>query len=82
MAEKLCVFCEHWRMTGGDAGYSELTPGWDAEMSCSKNLWTAPHWKDKRRTRIIRLIDIYSADTFRQIIEKAKSCPEYQQVES
>jgi hypothetical protein len=66
--EKLCVFCKHWDFYGGSQGYSEMTPGSDASMSCSKGHWE--RWC---------LHDTGESD-FRRIILTAQTCPDYTQV--
>ncbi len=35
----VCWSCKHFSFSCGDAGYSEYTPGYDAAMSCGKNVW-------------------------------------------
>ena len=71
MMEKLCVFCNHWRFEGGEPHYSARTPGEDARMDCAKG-----HYG-----RSFRMHNIYNEDGFREIIEKAKTCPDYSQFE-
>lgn len=68
--EKLCVFCKHWNFYGGSQGYSEMTPGSDASMSCRKNHWD----RDV-------LWDI-GEDGFRKTILMAQTCQDYKQVKS
>ena len=64
MADKICCFCKHFSFDMGDPGWSEETPGWDAEIECSKN-----HWKMSNR-------DGGSGD-FRENIQKASTCPDW-----
>lgn len=73
MSEKLCVFCEHWAFQGGDSGYSELTPGWNASMECNKGYW-------KKGKKFITILHIGSAEEFRKLITQAETCPDYKQV--
>ena len=68
MTEKLCVFCKHWSFSGGEPGYSEMTPGSDASMYCDKNMWG----------RKFRLWDISGAEDFRKIIKTAETCQHYE----
>jgi len=35
-SERLCLFCTNFSWESGDAGWSELTPGYDASIECSK----------------------------------------------
>lgn len=71
MSEKLCVFCRHWQFSGGEPGYSELTPGVDASMDCAKGRWT------QGRARRFRLSDLYSPEEFRAKIKIAATCADY-----
>jgi hypothetical protein len=66
--EKLCVFCKNWEFSGGEPGYSELTPGSDTTMDCKKN-----HYGKR-----FRLFDLYGPDDFRAIILKAEKCQDYE----
>lgn len=34
-----CLGCSHCHFDGGSPDYSELTPGWAAEMRCQKGHW-------------------------------------------
>jgi hypothetical protein len=36
---RVCWSCEHLYFSSGSPGYSEMTPGWDFEMSCGKSFW-------------------------------------------
>jgi hypothetical protein len=73
MSEKLCVFCKDWYFDGGDTGYSEYTPGYNASMGCYKDRW-------KKGTKSISIMNIYSQEEFRKIILQAQTCPDYEQV--
>lgn len=64
---KLCVMCEHWDFDGGEPGYSELTPGYDASMDCRKG-----HWGKR-----FRIYDISGPEGFRKQISMAETCPDY-----
>lgn len=35
-----CVLCKNIGFSGGEQGYSELTPGWGMELSCRRDIWT------------------------------------------
>ena len=67
MPEKLCVFCDHWRFSGGSPGYSELTPGTDASMDCAKGHY--PGWST--------LQDLSGPEQFREVISMAQTCSDY-----
>ena len=67
MTERLCVFCKHWYFSGGERGYSEMTPGTDASMTCLKG-----HYDKKD----IRLLEMTTED-FRAAIEIAITCKDY-----
>lgn len=67
MSEKLCVFCKHWSFYGGSPGYSEMTPGSDASMDCTKG-----HYG-----RGFDLMDISGEEGFRALIKKAETCKDY-----
>lgn len=64
--EKLCVFCKHWRLSPGCPGYSEVTPGYDAEIGCDKD-----HWKEDS------LNDFANEEEFRGAILRANSCKDF-----
>lgn len=61
---KLCWWCKHFYYTQGDSGYSELTPGYDMDMSCGKSKWKY----DSCSTTL---------DEFRKNIESAKDCDKF-----
>jgi uncharacterized Fe-S radical SAM superfamily protein PflX len=65
--EKLCVFCQNWYFSGGEPGYSEMTPGSNASMGCTKG-----HYG-----RWFKLSTLDGEDAFRSIIQKAETCPDY-----
>lgn len=61
--ERLCLWCEHCFLETGYAAYSELTPGEQFDVFCTKR-----HWK-------FRQGDGDSA--FRTNLLKARSCPDW-----
>ncbi len=67
MNEKLCLFCEHFYLITGESGYSDVTPGWSAEMGCAKNIIEIDLMND-------------STESYRQKILKAQNCEEFQPV--
>lgn len=74
--QRLCIFCKHWRFHGAEAGYSELTPGSDASMECTKNQWTKLKVL-KKDWAVFCQID--SSEDFRSVISAAQRCDEYEQ---
>lgn len=70
MNEKLCIFCKHWEFDGGSPDYSEYTLGWPASMGCRRG-----------RYHDLCLHDLGDEGEFRQQIQIAETCPEYEQVE-
>lgn len=65
--EKLCIFCRHWEFSGGERGYSEVTPGADATMGCARGHWGNRFYVD----------DLYGPDEFRAKIKLAETCEDY-----
>ena len=61
---RLCIVCKHFYFESGHPGYSDMTPGYDAEMGCLKGL-----------IRIDLLSD--TTETYRSSLLTAQSCPEY-----
>ena len=61
---RICLFCERFRVWPGSPGYSEVTPGEDAEIHCEKG-----HWR-------IRLYSDYAND-YRRKLSTAKTCPDW-----
>lgn len=61
---KLCWWCKHFYYYNAQPGYSELTPGSDAEIRCSKNYWRWDQFDD-------------SKDKFRESFEKARDCKDW-----
>lgn len=64
MSEKLCIFCKHFWFSEGSPGYSELTPGYEANIDCHKR-----HFD-------LRLIDMSESD-FRRTLLLARTCADY-----
>lgn len=64
MSEKTCFDCEHMYYSRAEPTWSELTPGWDAEMYCAKS-----HWQ----------FDAYNDDKsqVRAKIYTARACPDF-----
>lgn len=69
MNEKLCVFCKHWQFDGGSAGYSELTPGYNGTMECSREQFPRIYFDE-----------LFDSDDFRKHIKRAETCDVYHQV--
>lgn len=62
--QPLCLWCEHFYLETGSPGYSDLTPGSDFYMDCSKG-----HWE----------YDQYSStEQYRKCILTALRCKDYQ----
>lgn len=36
---RVCLLCDHFYLSMGTPGYSELTPGSDFQMACNKSHW-------------------------------------------
>lgn len=64
MEERLCWWCKYFSYSNQTPGYSELTPGYEFEMSCLKGVWE---------------LDTYntSEQEFRKMISFAKSCADF-----
>jgi len=61
-----CLFCEHFYFHSGTPEYSEYTPAENAEIYCKKGFWN---------------LDVYkTAESLREIMDKAKTCKEYIEV--
>ncbi len=41
-----CLDCTHLYYSSASPGYSEMTPGYDADMSCNKNHWVFDAFND------------------------------------
>lgn len=63
--ELTCVNCKHWHFSGGESGYSEMTPGSNWFSDCYKNHWYASG------------IDIYTED-YRKKLLKAQTCKDFE----
>lgn len=44
---RVCWSCTHIHYSRGSEGYSEVTPGWDFELSCSKDYWELNQFEDE-----------------------------------
>ncbi len=65
LRDALCLFCKHFYFHTGQEHYSDLTPGYNAEMGCNKEL--------------IRIdLNSDSVETYRKTILTARVCPEYE----
>jgi hypothetical protein len=60
----ICLFCKHFYFSAGWAGYSEYTPGGDADMGCNKHLVDFDMWGD-------------TTETYRQKMLTAVNCPQF-----
>ncbi len=63
---RLCWSCEHFYFHGGEPGYSEYTPGWDAEFSCEEKVFPD-----------VGLGDLSRADDLKALIETAQTCGKF-----
>jgi hypothetical protein len=63
---KTCIECKHFNFSSGDYGYSEMTPGWDAIIECSKRHWT------------VDLFGTYESD-YRKYMRSAQDCKDFEQ---
>lgn len=66
--ERLCLFCTNFRWSEGCHGWSELTPGYDASIECSKYVWD------------VYLNDM-DTETFRKLMLTAQTCEHYHCIE-
>lgn len=62
----VCWSCKHFHFQGGDAGYSEYTPGYSASMYCGKNEW---HFD----------FDNASQADLEKTLKTAETCPRFEQ---
>jgi len=62
--EQLCIFCKNFVMESGSPGWSEYTPGWDAELRCSERVWKADY-------------NSLDTDSYRKLMLTAKTCDKY-----
>jgi len=66
--EQICLFCEHFKFYSGSYGWSDVTPGYDAEIYCIKKHWAVDLYEDSR-------------EKYRAKMLTAKLCEDYRQVE-
>jgi|WetSurMetagenome_2_1015567.scaffolds.fasta_scaffold566162_2 hypothetical protein len=59
---KLCYGCQHFYIDMAESAYSEMTPGTDWDMACTKSKWFFDTHKD-------------DVDRFRACLETATTCP-------
>lgn len=64
MDKKTCLFCKHFNFDMGSPGYSEYTPGTDAEFECRKDHWSMGNYG--------------GVEKFRENIETAKDCKDFE----
>ena len=64
MADKLCVFCKHFRLEPEDPGYSDYTPGDAGSVGCHLGKWRMSKYSDEKN--------------FRKIIVGARTCDKYE----
>ena len=60
---RLCWSCEHFNFESGSPGYSEYTPGYDAEFWCAKEVFET-----------VRMGDLADGDDLRKLLETASGC--------
>lgn len=65
MNNYLCILCNYFYFYAGVEGYSEMTPGWNAEMGCNKDYWKLDNFKD-------------TTESYRKKLEKARKCKYYE----
>ena len=58
-----CCFCQNFYFDMGEPDWSDMTPGHETEISCSKG-----HWEMKNSD---------GTDTYRKNIKKAVACPDW-----
>lgn len=63
---RLCWSCEHFSFSGGQPHYSEVTPGYDSEFSCSEGVFEE-----------IRIGDIDTPEDLRKLLETADKCEKF-----
>ena len=71
--EKLCIFCKHWRIDPGERGYSEVTLGSPARMSCEKDVYDLNLYDFMSISNEVG----FSEDQFRKQILMAETCGKY-----
>jgi len=65
---RICLFCEQFYICPADPGYSDMTPGSDVTINCTKGYWE------------IDLYDDY-VDKYREKLSGAKTCPDWEPCE-
>ena len=65
--DRLCIFCRYFYFLPGEKVDSDTTPGYDAEIYCSKGHWA---------------LDVLGDNTeiFRENLLKARACADYDEV--
>lgn len=43
---KLCWWCQHCYFSQAEPDWSEVTPGWNATLECTKGHWEIDFYKD------------------------------------
>ena len=61
---KNCVFCKYYRFHPGYYGYSEYTPGCEADIGCYKQHWELDMYED-------------TDESYQRKMENAKTCKDY-----
>lgn len=59
-----CVMCKHFQFDSASPGYSEMTPGSDAEMRCAKRVWEFSFHND-------------GDDEFRKCMMASQTCEQF-----
>lgn len=67
MEAKICLFCKYFYLDPGHPGYSDITPGWDMVMQCSKG-----HWKFTQFET--------TTEEYRKMLLKADKCNHFEEV--
>jgi hypothetical protein len=62
---RICWLCQHVYFSQGSPGYSDLTPGYDFELSCGKQFWEFDSHMD-------------GLDEFREKLESAERCAAFE----
>lgn len=53
---RLCLFCKHFYFDPGMADISDITPGWDSTIECSKGYWKMNYLNTNKDFRGVQLI--------------------------
>ena len=67
MNNKLCVFCKHFNLDMGDAGYIDGTPGYNAVLECRKGYWHMSNYG--------------TVEEYRKYIVRAESCVSFEKAD-